>query len=519
MNGRTRTQNSIRNITVSLAMQCVSTLIAFVGRTFFVKILGREYLGVSGLFSNILSVLALAEMGVGSAIVFSLYKPLAERDEGRIRALMALYKRAYTAIGAFVLIAGCSLAPFIGFFVKEVPNIPHFRLIYVLFAVNNAAVYFASYKAALINADQNQYITASLRQFLSLVMNAVQIAVLYAAHSYILYLAVMIVFTVLQNLALCAVADRLYPFLKKKNPPPLPSDERSVIVRNVRAMLMHKVGGVAVDCTDNILISKLVGVAAVGLYSNYYLVVRTLRTLTDTLFTSLVSSVGNLGATQGKDKIFENFRAVNLAVSYVSALCFVCLFNLFSRFISLWLGGDYLLSGALTFVICLNFYLTSMRTGLLVFRSALGLFYCDRFKAVFEAVVNLVVSVVLGKMYGVFGILTGTAVSTVCVCLVFEPCVVIGHALGESVPKYYLVYFLNFALTLAIAYLVRFVLSDLHIGGVFGFFVSAAVSLAVPSAVFWVIFRNTGEFKIFKLIFKNIRKCQGRRRNVRHHTG
>ena len=504
-----RTSNSIRNVKFAIIGQIFSIVLSFTSRTFFVYLLGKEYLGINGLFSNILAILSLAEMGIGSAIIYSLYKPLADNNVSMIRALMHLFKKVYCGIGVFIIVGGCSLIPFLDFFVKERPSVDYFVLIYVLFVLNNASGYFFSYKGMIINADQKQYITTTITQLSTLVMSLAQIACLLLFRNYIIYLIIMLVSTLGRNIVISIYADKLFPFLREKTHEKLPNEERNEIVKNVKAMMMHRIGGVIVDCTDNILLSKLVSVLVVGMYSNYYLLTHTLAQLYNLIFNALIASVGNLGVTKDKSIIYRNFRIIDFAGMWLYYFSFICLFNLIDPFICLWLGEDYTLGFWLTFVICLNYYFTGMRNSLLTFRSALGLFWYDRYKAVAEAIVNLVVSIILGKMLGAIGIFIGTATSTIGVCLMIEPHIVYKYAFGKSSGEYYIRYFLNFVLSLSMAFLVKFLSGMLVYSNVLNFIISFAICVSLPNIVYICIFRRSAEFKsvfgIFSQRFLKIR--------------
>ncbi len=501
-----RTANSIRNMKYAICGQVFSVILSFVSRTVFVYILGKEYLGINGLFSNILAILALAEMGIGSAIIYSLYKPLAENNEELTAGLMRLFRKIYTGIGLFILIIGCFLTPFLDFFVKERPNVPYFELIYVLFVVNNASGYFFSYKGMLINADQKQYITTTITQLSTLLMNVIQIICLVLTHNYILYLLIMLLSTLGRNIVISVVANRLFPFITTKKNVELPIDEKNTIIKNVKAMMMHKIGGVIVDSTDNILLSKIVSVAVVGLYSNYYLITHTITTLYSMLFNALVASVGNLGVTNDKETIYKNFRIIDFAGSWLYYFSFICLLNLLDPFISLWLGKDYMFGYGLTFVICINFYFTGMRNGLLTFRSALGLFWYDRYKAIAEAVVNLIVSIVLGLRFGAIGIFIGTATSTICVCLLIEPYVVYKYAFDRYPIDYYRRYIANLMLTLIVGCGMRRIIEMCTYEGILKLIISIIICATVPNIIYFLIFGRTTECnQILYLIRKRVR--------------
>lgn len=504
MESKGRIDKSIKNMKYVLIGQIISIIISFTGRTIFVHILGREYLGVNGLFSNILAILSLAEMGIGSAIVCSLYKPLAEDDQNKVLGLMHLFKNVYMGIGSTILIVGCALTPFLNFFVNERPNIPYFELIYVLFVLNNACGYFFSYKGMLINADQKQYITTTITQITTLLMNVLQIICLILTHNYILFLLIMLCCTLLRNILFSRSANSIYPYLKTKYIGKLDEDETKKIKNNVKAMIMHKMGGVVVDSTDNLLLSKIVSVSVVGLYSNYYLITHTISTIYNMLFNALIASVGNLGATTEKNIVYKNFKIINFAGMWLYYFSFVCLFNLFNPFIELWIGNEYIFGMSMTLVICLNFYFTGIRNGILTFRSALGLFWYDRYKAIVEAIVNLIASIILGRIFGAIGIFIGTLISTLCICLVVEPHIVYKYAFGKSSVEYYIKYLFNFILSISVAFGIYYINNSL---GNNSFIVNILLCITIPNVIYYFIFRKSIECQALKdILVRRIKK-------------
>jgi O-antigen/teichoic acid export membrane protein len=353
-----RTSNSIRNIKYAVLGQAIGLLVSFISRIFFVRILSAEYLGVNGLFTNILSVLSLAELGVGSSIVYSMYKPLAEKDEYRLKALMGFYKKAYITIGIIIAVLGTALIPFLEFFIKDKPNVPHIQLIYLMFVVNSSISYFFSYKRSLIIADQKRYIATFYRYGFYFLLNIAQIIALVLTKSYILYLGLQIINTFIENIYISRKANELYPFLKGGEAVKMAKDEIDIIVRNVKAMMFHKLGGTVVMGTDNLLISKFVGVIQVGLYSNYLLIIKALNTVFGLAYQSITASIGNLGVIETNEKNKFIFECINLLGFWIYGVASICLINLFNPFIILWLGKEYLFPISIVLIIVINFYLT-----------------------------------------------------------------------------------------------------------------------------------------------------------------
>lgn len=272
-----RVQKSIKNVTTGLVGQVLTLVLSFVVRTVFIQQLGVTYLGVSGLFGNILSILSFAELGFGQAIVFSLYKPIANNNVGKIKSLMYIFRTVYIWMFAVVMVLGLSLTPFLDFFVDDINAVPDLRLIYVMYVISSAATYLFAYKNTYLIATQNSYVSTIIGYFFSIGLAVLQIIVLVFTQNFIIYLGLQVTSGILQNVVVAWRTNCKYPFLKDKDIKPLSIEEKSQIKKNVKALAIYKIGTLSLNSTDNIIMSKFVGLLSVGLYSNYYLLQYTVK--------------------------------------------------------------------------------------------------------------------------------------------------------------------------------------------------------------------------------------------------
>lgn len=502
-----RLSNSVRNVKYTALAQAVNFLIAFLSRRVFVHILSSEYLGLNGVFSNILSMLSLAELGLGSAICFCLYKPLFAQDHKTINSIMRFYKKAYTLIGLFVLVAGLAVTPFLSFIVEELPDIPHIRLIYILFVLNSALSYFFVYKKTLLIADQKQYITNVVHQMFVFIMNVLQIVFLLLTHNYFSYLLIMIACTVAQNLFVSRLVDKKYAYLDLKRAEPLDKAMQKEVLKNIFAMTAHRVGGVVVNGTDNLIMAKCVSVVSVGLYSNYYLIKNTLISVITLMFQSVTSSIGNLGAETEDTVRKENvFNVLNFIGAWIFGFCSICLYILYNPFVTLWLGEAYLFDMKIVAIIVVNFYMLGMRQPVLTERDALGIFWYDRYKPIFESVINLGFSIPLALKFGIAGVLLGTLISTVTTSLWVEPYVLFKYGFHKNCAVYFAKYFGYTAVTLAAGGVCYFLSNQVHISApVLRFAVKALICAVVPNIIFLLVYSRTSAFQaVWDIIKKKI---------------
>ncbi|MCB7319422.1 lipopolysaccharide biosynthesis protein [Lacrimispora sp. 210928-DFI.3.58] len=504
---------------VKFAACCQISLMAanFIVRKAFVAALGEEYLGLSGLFADILSMLSLAELGFGASIIFSLYKPVAQGNVEKVKSLMELYRRAYMLVGTAVICGGLALTPYLDFFIKEMPaSIRHIEWIYVMNVVNSGASYFFIYKASLLFADQKKYVEMIINAAVKLSASVLQVAALFATKNYFVYLGIMVGATFAQNLMISAQVDKRYPYLKEKNIKPLEEEDKAVIRRNVGAMVFHKLGDVAVFGTDSVITAKFISLSAVGLYSNYMLIRKALLNMIFLAFNGITSSLGNLNACESGERKIRAFYQIHFFSAWLFGCISICLLHLYNPFIALWLGEEYLFPFPIVLLIVLNFYVYCMRMPVNSMKEVMGLFWNDRYKPLLEAGVNLAVSVILAKRMGMGGVLLGTLASTIAVPFWVEPFVLFRSGLKEDLRQYFKRYAWYLAVTLS-ASIVTGLLCRFSSPGFLGFLWKMVLCAFVPNIIYLLVYRHTEEYQYLKdaairLLGKALNRIGGKRK-------
>lgn len=493
---KSRTEYSARNTTVAMMARVVAILLGFFTRVVFTHTLSEEYVGINGLFTDILNVLALSELGIGTAITYALYKPIAERDIEKQKSLMQLYRKFYTIVALVVLLAGLLVIPFMDILIKnrQSMKMEYLIFIYLMYLGNSVISYLLIYKRTLIDAHQLNYIGVLCQTVFLVIQNIVQIIILLTTKNFILFVSMLMLCTLLNNICISRKANQLYPFLREKDIQPLKKEEKQSIYQNIRAMLMHKVGNVVVTNTDNLLISSLVGIASTGVYSNYFLVIGSVRQVLNQVFQGITASVGNLGVEEGKERVKQVFEASFFMGQWIFGFSTICLYEVLSPFVELSFGKQYVFDMNITLVLCLNFYFTGMRQATLVFRDSLGLFWYDRYKSLAEAVINLVVSVVLGYYMGLVGIFLGTLISTVTTSLWVEPYVLYKHHLKMPVRSYFLKYACYLAVTIIIWYITDLVCGFVSGGVLLQCILRLGICVLIPNMFFLLCYARTKEF-------------------------
>ena len=337
-------------------------------------------------------------------------------------------------------------------------------------------------------------------------MNVFQIIILIITKNYILFLILQIIFTWLENFFVSKKADSMYPYLKDKNVDALDKKEISNIKKNVGAMVFHKIGGMVVNSTDNIIMSRIVGLVAVGIYSNYFLIIQALETITGQIFNAITASVGNLNATQDKNHVKTVFNRTLFMNFWVFSFCSICLIVLFNDFITLWLGKEYLFSFSIVVVLCICFYLKGIRKTVLTFRDATGIFYYDRYKPIIESVINLIVSILLANELGVLGVFLGTIISTVTTSLWVEPYILYKYVFNMSVKDYFKRLISYSVIGILVCVFTYYICSFFTGLNWFILVLKLFITIVFVNIIFILVFRKSQEFKYYCGLFKKMFK-------------
>ncbi|MDD7300732.1 MAG: hypothetical protein PUG87_02150 [Eubacteriales bacterium] len=495
-----RSENSARNSLAAIAGQTISVIFGFITRYWFIRVLGEGYLGVNGVFCSVLSLLSLTELGLGSAITYALYRPLADHDDEAAGRIMNLYAKAYRVVALVVTLLGLCLVPFLGFITRDVPEVRHVTLIYLLFLANSAGSYLFSYRRALVTAsERDSRSTLNLAVF-SVLQNLAQLVIIIVTGNYILYLAAQIVCTLASNIEISLAAKKMFPFLGKTKS--LPDEEtKKSIADNVKSAFISRFGSVAVTGTDNLLIASI-NVVLVGLYSNYLLILQTIQTILSQVMNAVTASVGNLIAEVAGERRREIYFDITFAVAWMYGFSAIALDCLMTPFIRVAFGAGLEIPETAVHLMALNFYLAGIRQPNLIYINAAGLFRPVRYKGFVEAAVNLGVSVLFLRLgMGLEGVLLGTTISHLATSVWWEPLAVDRNCLDGSMKKW-MANNLVFGAVVALTGWGTRTICDLLPGGIGGFAMAMGVVVILPNAVFLALSFRRGEFRFFTGVVK-----------------
>ncbi len=501
-----RLKNSALNFASGFLGRVLAILLNFAVRTIFIYCLNEAYLSVNGLYSNILTVLSLAELGFGSAMVYRMYAPVAVKDYQKTAALLQFYKKIYIIIGVVIFLLGLCVIPFMDYIIKDKPDISGLTLYYILFLVNTSISYwFSSYKASVLYADQKEYIKTNVQNTMAILQSGLQIVLLLLFRKYLLYLLIQLAGNIFLNLYVAHLVDKRYPEIQTYQGASLSAEERVQIRKDTEALVLSRFGHVALNGTDNIIISAVVGVLWVGRLSNYTLICDSVTSVLCQITAAITGSLGNFFATEDKHAGYALFKKVEFLNFWLYGFSFIALVTLLDPFVQIWAGERFVLGLPISIAIAINFFVAGYMNTLWVFRSTIGLFKQGKFRPILVAILNIILSIFLGKLWGVFGVLFATFLSRAAISLWYDPLILHRYGFEVSCKPFFARYFRRVLLltTILIVMLtIRYVVLS-SATTVLRFAVITMFTAIVPNAIFWLAYHRCEEYAYFRSIVKD----------------
>ncbi|MBR3490121.1 MAG: hypothetical protein IKH36_01400 [Bacilli bacterium] len=501
-----RQKKSFYNMIGAMASYLVSIIVSFVSQLFIVKVMGIEYSGINGLFTNIITILSVAELGIGETIIFKLYEPLAKGDYKKVSAWLCYYKKCYMYIFFIVIVIGLIICPIVPIIVGRVNFSENIYLMYLIVLLDAAFSYLFSYKRSLIFADQRNYIINIIHIIYIFFMNLFQIAVLILTHNFYLFLLIKVIFRILQNALITIVANLKYKYINEGTQQ-IDAKEKKDILNRIKAIMFQKVSFVINKGIDNILISIMIGIKTVGYYSNYFLIVGAVTSVVYQLISSFSASIGNLLTENNKEKSYNIYKKINMLNSFITILCITLFSNLITPFITIWIGEEYLLHNMIIVSFSLYIYCDSIRRSITIFKEASGICIEDRYMYLYMTIINLVTSVMLCYFIGIDGVVLGTCIGYLFLILFSYPKYIFKPVFGKKTLDYYkmnLKYFICLVIIFLINWLIvqNFSISNNY----FQLMVNAFIAITTTVIFFSICFCKTEEIKFYKnLILSKMR--------------
>lgn len=504
LNTETRTKNAEKNIITAIMNKILILFLTLISRKVFIHFIGIEYLGINSLFSNVLTLLCMADMGLGTAMNVTLYKPIAENDTKKLAALLNYYKKLYYYIAIMIAVAGTGLLPFLPYFVNMDIGIPYLSWYYLIFLANTVISYLFVYKSAIINADQKSYIVNKIGIYVNVGKVILQILAVAVFKKYLFYILLDVAATLINNLVISFMADRNYPFIKEKEL--LKQKEKRNLFENISSIFIYKIAWALLNGTDNILISVLTGTIMVGIYSNYLAVINSLESFIAILFSSLTAGIGNLVATSDFKRQYKTFQCMQMVSFWIGSIVVICLYFLLQDFILIWLGAEYVLDDISVIAIIVNVFFSSCMRPVWTFREGTGMYQQIRYIMLITAIENMILSIVLGHWFGLSGILFATSISKFTTYFWYEPRILFQKFFHKKVSSYYFAHLKNIVLLFLCGVVCYIPIQFIQKVSINYWILKAVICLIIINLIYLFFYYKSEEFENIKEKINSIKK-------------
>lgn len=491
-----RTKNATRNIVFGMTLKIYQSAMPFLVRTAMIYFMGVEYLGLDSLFVSILQVLNLAELGVGSAMVFGMYKPIVEDDAVTICALMKLYRTYYRIIGLVIAVVGLALTPLIPRLIKS--DLPPELNIYVLYWLNLAATVFSywlfAYKNALFQAHQRNDVVSKINLVTYTLRYIVQFIIIFFIKDYYLYIIAVLATQILTNIITAVAATRIYPNYKAQGE----LDKKLVHVINgrIRDLFTAKIGSVVVNSADTVVVSAFLGLTVLAVYQNYYFILTAIIGFVTVIFQACTAGIGNSIVVETKEKNFNDLKKFTFLIAWIAGFCTCCLLCLYQLFMQIWVGEDLMLGFSAVICFCVYYFVYEINQLLNTYKDAAGIWHEDRFRPLVTAGANLVMNLIMVQFWGIYGVLLSTVLSTLIVGMPWLLHNLFTVLFSKPQLKSYLKKLVLYTVITVVSCAVTYAIcTPIHLGKWPLLIVRGVICCMVPNLIYFIVYHKTVEFK------------------------
>lgn len=487
-----RIENTKRNMVFGIIFRGVNILFPFINRTAVLYILGNSYLGLNSLFSSILGILNLAELGVGSAIVYSMYKPIAENDEKTVAALLQLYKKIYRIIGFCVFVMGIVFSLFLDRLVTgETPEGINVQIVFFIQLFNVICSYlFFAYKTSVISAYQREDILSKISIVVTILLNGSQLIILYIAKDFYLYLLMLPITTIIGNILKYWIASKMFPVCNINAIEKLNESYLDEIKRKVKALFLHKIGGTISNSLDNIIISAFLGLNLVAIYNNYYYIILSLVNIMNIFYTSILAGLGNSIALESTHQNYEKFKKLTYVNNLIIGFLSTCLICLYQPFMKLWTGDGNLFEFNTVILLVVYFYINMSRRIVVTFKDATGMWEADKFKPLISGIVNACLNIILIQKIGINGVVISTVIAFTFIEYPWETKVLFDDYFQEKEREFYVNQFKDSLIILIVAIITFGATYMIPLNNVIGFISRGICCVCISAILFCIIWKK-----------------------------
>lgn len=499
-------KNTKKGLIFGLVYKFFSLLFPFLIQTVLIHQLGIEYIGIKGLFSSILTIFSLAELGFGGAIVYSMYKPIVDDDYEKICALLNLYRRAYRVIGFVILILGLAITPFLNFIIKgSHPDDISLEVVFLLYLVNTVLSYWLyGYKSSLLYAYQRMDMYNLIASITLVSTSLIQLIILFLAKSFYLFIIVSIFSTILNNFLISVFTNKLYPNLECRGK--VDNETLKTINQKVSGLLIGRICGATRNSFDSIFLSAFIGLSITAMYSNYYFILTALNGITQILLNAMLGGVGNSIVINSKRKNYNDMIVLNNLYLVISGIMSICMLCLCQPFMNLWVGKDYIFPEYIMILFPIYFYIQKMGDIRGVYAEAAGLFWEDRWRCIFESIANIILNYFLGKYFGVLGIITATIFSLFFIGFLGSTIVIFKYYFKEGIKHYMLNQLCLMVCTFLIGIITYSICENIIGNNLFTLGCRAILCVTISAILYWLVLHKTRDYNNAKELMLKIVK-------------
>ena len=500
-----RTKNATRNIFFGVVLRIYTTLVPFTMRTAMIYFMGVQYLGLNGLFTSVLSVLNLAELGVGNAMVYSMYKPIVEDDTETICALMRLYRTYYRIIGLLIAIAGVCLTPFVPKLITG--TLPDNVNIYILYLMNLAATVLSywlfAYRNCLFAAHQRGDMTSKIILVADTIKYVCQLYVIIILKNYYIYILVALCTQVLSNIITAIASRKMFPLYR-----PIGKLEHNTVKdinKRIADLFTSKIGSVVVNSVDTLVISAFLGLSMLGIYQNYFFIMQSVIGMIDIIFSACTAGIGNSVIVETSEKNFNDLKKFTFIIMWISGVCVCCFACLYQPFMKLWVGEKLMLEYSAVVCLCIYFFIYEINRLLNTYKDAAGIWHEDRFRPLVTAIANLTMNLIMVQFWGIYGIILSTVLSMLFVGMPWLIQNLFSTIFKKDLLRGYVALLLKYAfIALAVSIITLFFSSFVRGSVYIELVIRAIICLIVPNVILWLIYRNKKEYIQSLLIVERV---------------
>lgn len=494
-----RKKQAFYNVNAGFINRITHLVFQFLIRTVMIRTLGAEFLGLSSIFTSILQVLSVAELGFGNAVVFSMYKPFAEKNIKKICALLNYYRKVYYILGTIILVVELSLTPFLHLFIQSgCPDSVNLYVLYFIYLANTVMGYFLfAYKMCLFIADQRDYIQSNIKTIISLIMYICQIIVLIVLHNYYIYIILLPLSTVLINIIQEICSKKDYSDIKCVGK--LNRTDKKELKKQVVGLLSYKIGGVVYENSDIVVISSFLGLVPLAIYTNYYYVISGLNAIFAIVQSAMTSTVGNGVVTDSLNDNVNRFSLLTNLYDWIIGLAFIFCVCFFQPFMTVWMGPEHLLPNTTMIMLCFYFYIYNFQPAVSIYKNAAGIWWQDKIRPVLSAVANIVLNIILVRILGIDGVILASIITGLFINIPFSAYFLFKNYLNISFKKYIFRKIFVMFLTSIICAITIIICAHINVNNIIlTLLIRGIICIIVPNLLFVIVFRITGDLKVMK---------------------